>query len=733
MWSLLKRSAVQKWRSDGDSFQTQLAADDVFSNFFDENHKVDTACILKIANKCRYPGKLMQVEDIDGYTIIHKLVIFNCNDLLNDLITNNKLSICKQVQPLHSVLDCPLHIACALGNISCIKTLLKYGYNIAQLGKLSLKKPKCPSETCLPELYKQQTKAMQQYQRDREPLYFAVCYNQYKVIDFYKSLSCLTATPTPSTEEAATAESMTSEHSSSLPQHDISWAKDLLHIACYMGHVESFTALYNVYPPQILNQDCPDQYGDGFIYRQTPVCLSLRHGPVLFDAMFNRCGADVALLHINYALHMFLWNLSSNPQSIHLTAVAMLTRLLDKGLDVNIFDRSGQTPLHVLIGCINYSPVLEHDATELVKDSSSDYDWLHAYDSAVVELLDVLLSRGADANIRDNHGDSMVTKLLRNDRYLLRYELLSKMPDDIPANIQECLFTREVYGLQTINTILGVLQKNGTVIDEQDEQHLISEVVTQLVVFVQKEPNNVEFLLTSEVFTVILSIIRQIIYITVNNDVISTSIINSIFQMQKIFVKTTECSSSISSFCTTFMEDSLTMAVKHFDDGTTCLLKIVQLILLTSNHYCCAVSDIRLAKKLHQECITKRNTGQPITLETSEMPKHTIPCASIACRAIWVSNLEVLFTILTQNKPILFHIEGDVYNKVFKCLFILSIHGLMHNYSNVTANILCKIVSVILIKKDLVLLSDTLTTYFVCYKGNAVYTMLENLHASHRN
>ncbi len=489
MWTvvrqhLVKQSAIQRWCMKGaDGLKTELILNRVFANFFKED-KVNVEYIQTELSRCNFPEEIIKFRDVDDYNLLQKAVLFNCVELVQAIIQFQCLEEPEdddiQGRPLGKMLvDDPFHIACSLGYVQIAELLLDAGIRVNQTGCLTLRPPNAPVE-CVPEIYSKQIQPMQFWHQNREGAYFAVIYDHPDILKLILK-KCGRKSETPVQEQSDKSEQTVNGRthrrntgynvenilSCDGPTPLIKEREDellspyLLHVACYLGRGRCIDILMKLFPMSAMNFNCPDQYGDGFMYKNTPLSVAIRHHPDVLRVIMEN-GMDTALLSITQALHVHFWNLSTSPYPRCMYAVEMTKLLIQLGIDINLPDNHGQTALHVLLETVNYTPIVDTDPGSL-HYTGQLYTCLKSFDDIILECTQLVLEAGSDLDIRDLEDQTPLIKLLRNDRHFLRYGMSQVFKDDtnISAEAKHYIFGAQCYGLEQLCRVVEMLVKCG--------------------------------------------------------------------------------------------------------------------------------------------------------------------------------------------------------------------------------------------------------------------------------
>ena len=182
----------------------------------------------------------------------------------------------------------------------------------------------------------------------------------------------------------------------------------------------------------------------------TPLALAVRSGNVhLIPFLLDR-GANINATHekvkkqtaLHQAINYLTFGNNERPVTWKIShrAMKMATILLDHGADINVRDKYGDTPLKsaVLVGHAETVEMLLDRGADgiksLVHEIPFEYWNEKRTEADRIAIAQVFLNHGADINVRDKYGDTLLTLATKNEmKELIRF-LLKKGADVKIAN-----------------------------------------------------------------------------------------------------------------------------------------------------------------------------------------------------------------------------------------------------------------------------------------------------------
>jgi len=101
-------------------------------------------------------------------------------------------------------------------------------------------------------------------------------------------------------------------------------------------------------------------------------------------------------------------------QPIHLAAglwsITILDAILSKGVDVDLPDNHGHTPLH--FAASNFSGISSLVWEQEFEVIGPYMEWFYSNSATIIEVIDYLVDRGADINAKDNQGTTLFLRMV---------------------------------------------------------------------------------------------------------------------------------------------------------------------------------------------------------------------------------------------------------------------------------------------------------------------------------
>ena len=181
----------------------------------------------------------------------------------------------------------------------------------------------------------------------------------------------------------------------------------------------------------------------------------------------NTSNANEVIENTGTPLHWVAWQYSNMPGCLEIA-----NKLIQCGANVNAINKFGQTPLSNLCDTVsNRNKFNDMDLVNLLLTAGADVNignaLYEAADRDHTELVEYLISKGADVNQRDNKGNTPLSKAIKNPKnyskaYMDKYNANAIALIDAGADLSLLNeYGRAAYNLAKIN-------KNTTIVDYID-------------------------------------------------------------------------------------------------------------------------------------------------------------------------------------------------------------------------------------------------------------------------
>ncbi len=338
---------------------------------------------------------VLAVEDRDHYDVLHKAIIFDSLPAVQMILCHGRdVNRLRQRTCWHGK-ACPhaglgyLHLAAYLGRRDAVKALLAWGADARLRGRVYTSSVlHCPADCQPRELGTSQSKDMTETLAtcgERSPAFYCLLHDHSDVIDLFLPQSLC-----------------------SLDQWDA--CRSLIPAACRIGAYHCLERLCQALP---WAEQWRQLDADGL----PPILMAMRHG-LRFCNLLLREPADVQALDDLWEpganiLHFLFRGLPYKDH--HVTNLCdVMERCLQLGANVNAQrGKRKATPLHDLVSAIN-APVDGSLGQHLHDNDINTFDFIAAFDQAVIESVVRLVLAGADVTLVDSSGRSVLDQLVSN-------------------------------------------------------------------------------------------------------------------------------------------------------------------------------------------------------------------------------------------------------------------------------------------------------------------------------
>ncbi|XP_014681922.1 PREDICTED: ankyrin-3-like [Priapulus caudatus] len=342
-----------------------------------------------------------------GYNILQEAAMHNNLPLVRLLLNHN-------CNPNAGDCSLPLSVACKSGVVDVVELLLAHNARIDQVYGMCYPNPHMP---VLKEkdMFGRESRHYQCETNAQLPIYHAIESDRPDVI------------------------SMLLAHEDN---HWLKWQaqKPLLHLACEMGSLSSMKLL------------AKRRHGDLdlMLADRSPLHRAIEHGPRYVSVLVGH-GADTAAItsHNQTSLHL-VFTSTRNFFNIYRTLHLLLAH--GAAENVNLMDKDGNTPLHLLLQLI-----FSAHKDDSLEGRFPNYEITASlFVSTLIDSVTLLLAKGANPNIQDNNGFTAL--------HLATTEIISGLQHVdhpmCPSNFEWCSYEMLYQVLSTILTSYRYMNTN---------------------------------------------------------------------------------------------------------------------------------------------------------------------------------------------------------------------------------------------------------------------------------